>query len=379
MKVQLYDATDIDTLPWPDTEDGQYAKRFLIPLVKNGVQHYIDNIDTEIFVLTIDDLVLPLTVNDAQYQNSYVCSPYGQYVAYALEYVNNLKNQVIQLPLKLLIRSLGKLLKLGRVNKVAIVNNWLFATNLYPVITQEQIAAIKCFLEKRFPQHAILFRSVNTFTGQELYQGLERNGFSLIASRPIYFLKTDNESIFSSRIFKSDFKLLRESTHQVIESPKIGLNEVSKITSLYKSVYLTRHSMHNPQLNSRFIQLALENRLFDMVALQKEGVIEAVAGYFYRNGVMTSPFLGYDTDQSQENKLYRLTCTVLTQEARKKKMLFHLSSGAAFYKKIRKAETAIEYMAVSHKHLPVCRRLPWQVLRGVSNSVGILFMKHFDQ
>lgn len=377
-RIKLFDASTIETVAWPATADGEYAKKFLVPLIKNGVSHYIDNIETNLLALSIDDLVLPITINDSQYMNCYVCSPYGQYVTYAQEYIEKIKNNWVKRPLLLLVSCMGKMLRLGEINKVVVVNNWLFSINLYPHITQEQVSAIKSYLQKRFPAHAILFRSIHTYGSKALYKTFEHNHFSLIASRPIYFLKTHDESVFSSRIFKSDYKLLRESTHEVVSDPGISFSEAQQITSLYQSVYLERHSMLNPQWNVRFVELAFNNKILNLKALRKNGRIEAVAGYYCRNGMMTSPFLGYDISLPVENKLYRLTCTVLTQEARDRKLLFHLSSGASFFKKIRKAEASIEYMAVCHKHLPFLRRVPWVVLRGLSNTLGIAFMKRFD-
>jgi hypothetical protein len=42
--------------------------------------------------------------------------------------------------------------------------------------------------------------------------------------------------------------------------------------------------------------LALERQLLTLWALVREGCIDGVVGYFVRNGVMTQPFFGYDTD-----------------------------------------------------------------------------------
>jgi len=376
---KLYSSQNIDEMSWPTTSDGEYAKNFLTPLIKNGVQHYIDNIETEMRVLQIDDLALPVTINNTEYHNSYVCSPYGQYVSYAQESLTPVKSKLLKKLLSSLLWGLGKLLKLGKANKVIIVNNWMFSTNLYPKLTHEQIKKITEFLKIKFPEHAIIFRSIHTYGKENLFQSLERNHFELIASRLVFFMDTENENIFTSRIFKSDLKLLRESEYQTIYSDEIPESEIEKITTLYRSVYLDRHSTLNPQLNRNFIKLALLNQVLSLKALKNnQGQIDVVVGYFHRNGIMTSPLLGYDVSQPQSNGLYRLASTILTLEAKKQQKLFHLSSGAAFYKKIRKAEGNIEYTAVYNRHLSIPRRFPWFVLKSICNSVGIMFMKKFD-
>lgn len=377
--IQLYDKTNIHELSWPESEDGEYARKFLQPLIENGVQHYIENVDTKLLVLKIDDLVLPITVNDAEYHNCYVCSPYGQYVAYAKESLAPVKSKLIRKSILSLLWGLGKLLRLGKANKVIIVNNWLFSTNLYPKLSNLQIERIKEFLTKEFPEHAVVFRSVHTYGKENLYQLLEGNQFDLIASRLVYFMDTENEQIFTSRIFKSDLKLLRESEYRTVYSDEISEAELEKITSLYRSIYLDRHSTLNPQLNHNFMKLALRNQVLSLKALKgQNGEIDVVVGYFHRNGTLTCPLLGYDIKQPQSNGLYRLASTILTLEAKKQQKLFHLSSGAAFYKKIRKAEGHIEYTGVYNRHLSIPRRFPWFVLKQISNTVGIAFMKKFD-
>lgn len=377
--IRLFDSNNIDLLPWPDNPDGDYAKRFLPPLIKNGVPHYIDNIETNMMALLIDNLVLPITVNEAQYHNSYVCSPYGHYVGYAKESISHIAHRFLGRPLKSMIWLLGKILRQGEINKVVVVNNWLFSTNLYPKINQEQIAKISNFLKKKFPQYAIVFRSVSTYENRELYLFLKSNKFQMIASRQVYFINTLKESTFQSRMYKSDLKALRESTHELVKHQEIKETDIDRIEKLYRAVYLDRHSSLNPQLNVNFIKLALENQLLYMQGLRKDGCLDAVAGYYCRNGVMMSPLLGYDTKKSKNSKLYRITSVMLTQEAKDKKLLYHLSSGAAVFKKLRRAEGNIEYMAVQHDHLPFRRRLPWRLLRWVMNSFGIIFMKRYDK
>ncbi|MGA7936781.1 MAG: hypothetical protein WCA35_24710, partial [Kovacikia sp.] len=55
--IKLYDSNTITTLPWPDSEVAQLAKKYWLPLMQSRVSQYIDNIETQLFALTIDDLV----------------------------------------------------------------------------------------------------------------------------------------------------------------------------------------------------------------------------------------------------------------------------------------------------------------------------------
>jgi hypothetical protein len=378
-KVQLFDLSNIDSLAWPENEDGRSAKAFLEPMIKQGTGHFVDNVQTQMHVLAINNLVLPLTVNEDNYSNSYVCSPYGHYILYGLEYVSGLRNILLRSSLSLMLKGMGRIFKLGKINKVVIVNNCIFSTDLYPQITEDEILAITNFLQERFPQHSILFRSIQKYTGNEIHDFLEKSQYDFIASRQVFFIRPENEAAFSSRAFKSDLKLMRESQYHEVPKEDIVNEEYARILELYTEVYKDKHSKLNPQFNNNFIKLMMNSNFPYLKAIGKDGHMDAIAGYICRNGVMVAPFLGYDTSVDKKEKLYRLTCTMLTLEAKKRDLVFNLSAGASFYKKIRKAEGILECIAVYHRHLPFYRRFPWIVLRLVANTIGISIIQNYDK
>lgn len=376
--ISLYDASNIDLLPWPETEEAHYAKKFLVPLLKEGIEHFVENIRTELLVLLFDDMVIPITVNDKQYENAYVCSPYGMYICCAIEAVSHRAHPWLKPPLNLILRALSQTLRYGNINKIVIVNNWLISTILYQKFSNEQVQMITQFLTKRFPDHAIAFRSVHTHEKRNVSMPFRTNRFTLIASRHVYFLDTSNEDIFKARIFKSDFKLLRETNYKIQQPTQLQPEELQRITSLYRTIYIERHSKFHPALTPRWFQLLLDSQLLNITTIRNQdasGSIDAVVGQWSRDGIMTAPLLGYDP--TKQNQLYRLSCTVLTQQAREKKALFHLGAGGTFFKKIRRGEGCLEYMAVYHQHLPWLRRIPWWILKGVINGLGIPFMKRY--
>src|SRR5699024_6634908 len=107
----LYNEDNIDELNFPQTSDGQYAKDFLLPLIKEGSQAYIRNIDTKLYVLKIDDVLLPVSVNDREYENSYVTSPYTHYIQYAKDELYLIKNKFIRSILIFLLSCLSPVFK----------------------------------------------------------------------------------------------------------------------------------------------------------------------------------------------------------------------------------------------------------------------------
>lgn len=376
--LRLYDAHQLEQCPWPQNIEGEYARRFLTPMIKRGVSTYIENIQTDLRVLVWDDLVLPISINETEYENSYVCSPYSYYISYAKESLKLLTQKGIYHALNTLLWGVSKVLNLCQVNKVVVVNNWFYSTNLYPSLKPQQLVVIAEFLQNQFPDHAIIFRSIDPCTSATSYQTLQQIDFDYIASRQIFFIDSANQSaLFESRLFKSDQKLLKNSGYEIIDGEQLIKEDLSRVLGLYRDLYIHKYSDLNPQFTEDFLRLVVTEKLMNFQALKKDGRIDGVVGYIQRNGMMFSPFFGYDRTIPQETALYRLLCTLLMLEAKRQNLFFHLSSGASTFKKIRKAHSCIEYMAVYHRHLSFKRRIPWLVLKNICNSLGIIYMKRY--
>jgi len=375
---KVFDRENIHLLPWPKNELGSYAKQFLVPFIQKGPNQYISNIQTNLSVVLIDDLVLPITVNDAEYDNSFTCSPYTHYISCALEYLDHIQTIGLKNTLKPLINSLSPILIKGQVNKVVTVNNWLMTTNLYPSISEKQISTLTEFLKNRFSDHAILFRSINNFNNDSIYQSLISNDFDLIANRQVFFVDAKQQDSFKSRMFKSDLKVLEKTEYQLNESHEITIDDVPRILELYNALYLEKHSKLSPHLTLKFIELVLTNNLLSFKAFRKNGVIDAVVGYFSIENQITSPLFGYDIQKPQELGLYRLISTILALEAKKTGALLNQSAGASSFKKLRRASGCIEYLAVNTTHLPYTRIFPWKMLKMIDNHLGIALMQRED-
>lgn len=375
--IALYDAHNLEGCPWPDTPDGQYAKTFLTPFIKKGVSQYIENVQTDLRALVMDHLVLPITINEAQYDNSYVCSPYSYFVSYAKESLDFISQAWLHHLLNSLLVGLGKALRQFHVNKVVVVNNWLYSTNLYPQLQSDDVAKIVQFLKESFPDYAIVFRSIDPYTNPVCYQLLQQLGFDYIATRQIFLIDPHTSSLFESRLFKSDMKLLKNSGYEIVGSEQLTENDIPRLLELYQDLYIHKYSDLNPKFNKNFLQLTLEQKLLHFKAIKKDGRIDGAIGYVQRNGKMYCPFFGYDCHLPKEKAVYRLLSTVLMLEAYERHLFFHQSSGASMFKTIRKAQGCIEYTAVFYKHLKIQRHIPWLMLKNLYNSLGIFYMKRY--
>lgn len=377
VNVKLYNRDTIDSLPWPDNDQASYAKKYIVPFIKNGSKHYIDNVETTMMALHIDSYVLPVTINDSEYENSHVCSPYTQYVTLALKKLLEIENVFLRVPLASLVRMVKGFFLKGKLNKAVMVNNWLVTTNLYPELNEKQINAITQELKSKFPEHAIIFRSVHDFGNKSIKPLFQKSNYDLIASRQVFFTDTEQKHAFLSRMFKSDLKLLKTFDYAVLSNQELSESDISQLHNLYFSLYHKKHTSYSPQLNHNFFKLMLENNLFTVRALRVHDRIEAIMAYTSTNGMVTSPMFGYDVDGPKSLDLYRILSTILLLEAKEKKLILNHSSGAASYKKLRRAEPSLEYMAVSYDHLPRRQRFSWLVLSLMMSKIGIHVMKRF--
>jgi len=377
-KIKLYDANNIDSLPWPENKEGIDPKSFLIPFVKDGAHEYIQNISTKMMVLSYEDQVFPITVNEEEYDNCFVCSPYTQYTSYGLQKIQEIDNRPVRVFCQSLIKVMQKVLRRGKINKIVYVNNWLFPTNLYPDVEKEFIPPITEFLKKRFPDHAISFRCVNKYSYNTLYQSLRNNCYKMVASKQVFFVDGKEKKAYRSRCFKKDEKLFEKGEYQVVPIHEVDDTEIPRIHSLYHSLYIEKYTPLNLQFTPKFMELLKKKGPITFNAFKKDGKIDAIQGYYWQDGVITAPIFGYDTSLPVETGLYRLLSVYMMIEARKRGLKLNQSSGAASFKKLRRAETVLEYNAVYTKHLPLSRRLTWQFLKTIINGIGVPIMRWYE-
>ncbi|MHA7964262.1 GNAT family N-acetyltransferase [Paenibacillus sp. CAU 1782] len=376
--VFFYDQTNFHTLVWPDSEDGRYGRAYLEPLMRDGARPFIANVHTKLEVAVIDDLILPLTVNEGEYDNAYVVSPYTHYVAYAKQELMLLKSPLLEKGLSVLLDVLGYGMKKSHFNRVVHINNWLLSTNLFPRLRGEQLLSVLEAVKDRFPKHAVVIRSLCPSLHGELLDHMRAGGCKLVPSRQVYFYHANDPGFGNAKsrwLLKRDFELIDKNGYTFVSANEMTDADIPRIVELYKLLYLDKYSMHNPQFNEAYIALAKKTGILNVYGLRKNGRLDAVMGYFCRNGVMTTPLFGYDTTLPQSLGLYRMLSACLISQARENGHLLHESAGAAQFKRNRGAIADFEYSAVYDGHLPLGRRWAWSLLEGLLNKVGVPLMQ----
>lgn len=378
--IEIYEPEQFEQITWPAHQQAQALKAMLQAYSAKGSQHYIANIKTQLAVLHVDQHWLPISINNDEYTNSWVCSPYGQFIGFGQEVVADMK----KLPklVKAAIQGILLLFKLGfhlaKMNKVVTVNNWLFPTPLWPALDPEQLSAITKQLQQRYPKHVILIRGLGTHDNTNNLPILKALHYTALVSRLVYVTDCRQAEPFKARMFKSDLKVLQQTDYEIISHEQITESDAERLVVLYRKLYIEKYSQLSPQFTAEFVKLALKQRLLEFIALRKNGQIDAAVGFIRNNGVVNSPFFAYDTDLAPEIGLYRMISTLITLYAKDHALILNNSSGAGSFKRLRRAEQAVEYMAVNALHLSFYRRWPWFAMSKVLNSVGLAFMKRFD-
>lgn len=372
MCIKLHDSSTLHEIDWSTKQDGHYIRDYLTPILKNEAKYFIQNVQTKTYMLEVDHLVLPLTVNDEEYDNSYVCSPYTHYISYAKEELWELKSPLLEKLLLPPIHILGHWLKWSQINKVVVVNNWFLSTNLYHRMTDKQLEQITLFLKERFPVHAIMFRSLNRRLYPELFSHLSELGFCPLFSRSVYLCypeKLQQMNRKSRKDLNNDKRLLRNSGYEILDQDALTEDEIKMVRRLYNRLYIEKYSEHNPLFTEAYYLNAFKNHLLQCRVLKKDGKIEGAIGFFTRDGVLTTPILGYDTSLDKREGLYRMLSYLIVEEVVQNNYIGHFSAGAGGFKRSRGAEQENEYSFVYAQHLPKHRQYIWKILHFILQTI----------
>ena len=373
--AELFTRENIHSLPFPSTDDGEYARHYLISLMSDDPQKYIRNVhNTQLMAVKVGETIIPITVTDFHPQNTYTVSPYSHYVSYGgLEEVKHLNNKFVEIVVKALMIPVSAFFKYTELDKVVFVNNYLLSTNLYPSVNSDQLSALSAALIRWFPDRAIVFRSVDQKKNPHIYGTLEGLGYDLVLSRQVWYM--DPVAALKTRQCKEDVRVLKKVGYEVVHGKDLSDDELHRAVELYNLLYLEKYSYYNPQFTFEFLKLARDHETLHMYGLKKDGKLNAIMGFFVRNGAMTQPLFGYDTSLPLEEGLYRLLTLVTLQEGVKRGLLVHASGGVGKFKKVRGGESVTEYNAVYTKHLPKRRQLPWKLIGKISDAMIPYFKK----
>lgn len=353
-------------------ENAALIKALYWPLMDQGTNMLIQNVHAEVQLLSTGTRVIGLVLppkNVAFPDESYVASPYGQYVDYGryetalelgkLRWLNILANKVFDL--------LGKICRRAKFDQVVLIDNLLFSTNLYPQTIDYDLDALHQFLLKQFPDRALVFRSICPEVYPAWFEALKKLRYKAVFSRQVYLLRAHEGAHRLKRALEIDTRLAKKQKHLRWSELQVGEEaHLERILELYNQLYLEKYARLNPQYSLEFIQHLFSGGIIRIKALWNGEKIVAFTGYFTLDGVMINPLIGYDQSYPQKEGLYRLLTMETMLEAEKQGMLLNMSSGAAHFKRLRGAQAFLEFNLVYDRHLSFFRRLPWAMTRAIA-------------
>jgi hypothetical protein len=370
MNIQFVSAEDL-----PNGIFKHFAQLF----ATNDSSQLIQNVQTTFKILKVgENLYFPITINEEAIGNSFVCSPFTTYVLYAKdELLHKIHHKWVQMPLLWLIKGISKWLRWGQIDKNIHVNNFLLSTNPYPIWDGAGIEAITDFLKKNYPNHAIIFKSLNEYQHSHLLSQLEQKDYKLVGSRQLYIVDLDYKDWLKRDNNKNDNRLIRNKKLNLLEHEAMG-NHLETALILYKKLYLEKYSMHNPQFSLAYFKACHVHKiLYFQGYTDNNNELKAFSATFVWGDTITSPLIGYDTSAPQKDNLYIHAAQLAVLYKFKHNLLLNLSSGAPGFKRMRGAEPSIEYSAVYLNHLPKKRQITWQILRFFSNRIGVPLIKKY--
>ncbi len=356
------------------------VRAFALSFLEKDSRDLIANVQTEIKVICIDDrFYLPVTINDTEYENSYVCSPYTALVTYCREELNrNITNSFLNRPLNFALNQMDSRTKKRNINKVIHINNFLFSTNIFPNWQGIYLPHLTQFLTEQYPDHALIFRSLNEVQNSLLLAELERWDYTFGASRQVYLFHPNAQSWTKHNNIAQDKRLVRKAGLTVVNHEDIP-DYFPRIFELYNQLYLKKYSYQNPQFTEIFYKETWKNNLLKFSGFKnKEGKLVSVVGLFENETTITSPIVGYDTTLPREDALYIHAMHLIFNRMHETGKLLNLSSGAAGFKRLRGGQPYIEYAAIYYKHLPKERQRLWKTLVYLFNKIGVPILKKYE-
>lgn len=294
---------------------------------------------------------------------SYVLSPRSAWIDYAKEEATRRVNPNLRWLAKIachcVFSPMSVLLRACGLDSAVTVANRLISTNLYPNWQRPDIELLTKELTTRYAKKPLIIRNICPDVSPDLARNLQEMGWQLIPARMVYLCDPQQESVWKHNHVKKDARLLTNGEFEVMRPDQLRAENLPRLRALYRQLFIGKHSRLNPDFTPEFFDLCLESGFLELYGLRSKGEIVGVLGLYEHteSSWLTTPLIGYDTNVAQESGVYRCLMALLLQEAKKRHLRLHYSSGASQFKRARGGVPSLEYTAVFSQHLSPLKRL----------------------
>jgi hypothetical protein len=229
---------------------------------------FIANVQTHVDAIDAGGVLFPVTVNEDELDNAWVCSPFTTYASYAAEEINRLGHPLITAPLKCVVASVGGWLRRASIDRVVAINNWMVSTNTYPDLAAVKLDQVLAEAVHRWPAHAIWFRSLNSVHHADWLRELSDRGCILVPSRQVYLFEGVADLATNRTDLKRDLALLRQNDRNNRITRNFDDSDFERIAELYADLYMRKYSALNPVYQWTLIKAWTQSGLLELSGIR---------------------------------------------------------------------------------------------------------------
>lgn len=350
-----------------DEPMGPDCAQWCAPFVAEGIGRYVANeAEARMEVVTAGGTSIPVVINDGGSRGCYLTSPSCHYCAYAADAVEaKMQSRVVGRLGGLALRGLAHWARRRQLDRVASVNNWMLSTNPAPTIGPREVRELTSSLVGRFPDHALVFRTVERGRGS-LAEGLEAAGWWRMPNRLVFHWDPERVPMLGKKCRQTLRRERRAIATHGYGSMPIGEAArgagVARIRELYRDLYVGKHSGWNPDFTLPWFEHAAVQGWMNWRCLARDGRVDGFSVWYEETDRITGMVLGYDRTMT-DVPLYRMLVADLLSEGERCGKPVFLSSGAGRFKQLRGASACWEFEYVHDGHLRRARRAPWRALK----------------
>lgn len=240
-----------------------------------------------------------------------------------------------------------------RADQVVFPEHDLLSTSLYNK-APDQLVEVARALAARYPDRAIVVRSLTC----------PPQGHVTWPFRVVWIIADVAQAWMPRRDSRRDVEQLKALNLLPRHfTTAIDADRLAQCLTLYRSLYLDVHSVHNPDYEAEGLMALMRSGRLDLHTLETpESEVMAFCAAQDNGATMTLPLLGYDQGRPRAEGLYRAIMAHMALQAMQRGLELNLSAGAPHFKRHRGAQPWMEYLLIIDDHLPLCRKLPYRLI-----------------